>query len=149
MRELKFDLIYKGETGFHHKKYYIDELMTGINRICDIHNIMVLIAKRQYTGLKDKNGKEIYEGDVISFSWKEQEEKDVIGHFRSPVVFERGSFVFRFASNVLNFSRMNNDGSILWKDYFSVMSDVYYEIFNIEAIGNIYENPELINWRKL
>lgn len=68
----------------------------------------------QYTGLKDKNGKEIYEGDILSDGNDEKPYK---------VVFENGSF------------RAEADGySLDLEDYDDIC----------EVVGNIYENPELI-----
>lgn len=72
------------------------------------------IELMQYTGLKDKNGKEIYEGDILFESFREEYLK---------VVFENGSF------------RAEADG---------YSSDLEGYDYSCEVIGNIYENPELI-----
>ncbi len=69
----------------------------------------------QYTGLKDKNGKEIYEGDV-----DERKAVIVCGN-------EFGEVVVRYR---------NSD-----KDIFSEI----WNLKEKEIIGNIYENPELIS----
>jgi hypothetical protein len=68
----------------------------------------------QYTGLTDKNGKEIYEGDIVQFEALLDGEKKG----KARVFFQDGSFI----ANGL----MNNQ-------------------IPLEVIGNIYENPELLN----
>jgi uncharacterized phage protein (TIGR01671 family) len=70
----------------------------------------------QYTGFKDKNGKEIYEGDILKIYTLYSDVKI------EAVVFDMYSF-------------MTSGG------YFLYAFDEHYEI---EVIGNIYENPELI-----
>lgn len=72
----------------------------------------------QYTGLTDKNGKEIYEGDIVK---SEQWTPEI---YR--VWFSRGGFCF------------SNDTT----DIEYVNDAKYLEQF--EVIGNIYENPELL-----
>jgi len=76
----------------------------------------------QYTGLKDKNGKEIYEGDVIRV--KSLYETDEPVDCNAKVLFRDGSFRTDFHDSLLNMAGKNGE---------------------IEAIGNVYENPELIN----
>lgn len=73
---------------------------------------------QQYTGLKDKNGKEIYEGDIVNHLFY-KEIGQVIWNEKS------ARFVFLF-----------KDGS---KDKIFQVDKESFEI-----IGNIYENPELI-----
>ncbi len=72
----------------------------------------------QFTGLKDKNGKEIYEGDIVF---------DEDGEYSKTVVIEWES----------------EDACFFGKDIYTSDSFDMQEIDG-EIIGNIYQNPELL-----
>jgi len=74
----------------------------------------------QYTGLKDKNGKEIYEGDIIDTK-----------HFRQVVKYRENQGVFALFAETG------------YKDGWTVGLS-YVKENQCPVIGNIYKNPELL-----
>lgn len=80
----------------------------------------------QYTGLNDKNGTEIYEGDIIDGSWINPMSKEkVMRHYQ--VTFTKGKY----------------DAELIGHHPYGTTM-LYFENDKSEVIGNIYENSELL-----
>lgn len=79
----------------------------------------------QYTGLKDKNGKRIFEGDIVRYSVIVRDCLLYQGTLK--VVFERGSFCIEETDSGDTHTLYNNAAGV-----------------ELEVIGNIHDNPELL-----
>ena len=107
IREVEYINFWEKKISYPHKfckEYYLN---------ADFDEIEIM----EYTGLKDKNGKEIYEGDIVIHHSKMHK-----------IIFnaEEARFVLRDDEFELEIPFTNNNSK------------------RMEIVGNIYENPELI-----
>ena len=129
MREIKF----RGKSVETGKWEYGNLVITDHNRLYEMidnerryRGIVAFETVGQFTGLKDKNGKEIYEGDIIEWTTLSGEK------YRFSVEYsnEYAQYIITNTGDVENEAEPLGD----------------YE--NIEVIGNIFENGDLLNDKK-
>lgn len=97
----------------------------------------------QYTGLKDKNNKEIYEGDVVKLIHTgieiSADRLEDLKRFVGIIKYENGIFKI-----------VRTEKSLIKSKYFEMEQKkvseifIYSKLYDLEVVGNIYENPELI-----
>lgn len=130
MREIKFrawdGLNMYFESTVHSTPYCLCINLTGelIDHAYSANEQRDDITLMQYTGLKDKNGKEIYEGDIIGTDDPEDPSKYI-------VEFIDGAFACTFIYDERKVKVWLHENLEFLKD------------INL-VIGNIYENPELV-----
>ncbi len=135
MREYRF----RGKSRYNEKSHKIDEWIYGDLRqdngrrafICERKTLLETQVQAetigQYTGLKDKNKKEIYEGDIVKC-------KQYIGGNFIEYCIEKGFVEFKNGE----FGLHRKQGY-----YQSLNKFIEYD-YELEKIGNIYENKNLL-----
>lgn len=131
-REIKFRWIFKNSWVFVFWYYFYSELENKHYIIWESNDYWFqkvetsIETLSQYTGFKDKNWNEIYEGDILY--------DDMNNKFAE---VKMNSF-WRWSLYWINWERMN---PYYWESFFS-----WVDIENhLEIIWNIYETPNLIN----
>lgn len=82
----------------------------------------------QYTGLTDRNGRKIFEGDIVKIN---NDVKEAFEISDGAVIYRGGSFIVG-----------NSSGNGTLNSLFAI-TDINY-VLRGEVIGNIFDNPELI-----
>jgi uncharacterized phage protein (TIGR01671 family) len=139
-REIKFrvwnkvDKCWQSEEHFAIRlcgdKWFIDDETAELIEIKNENNFTLM----QYTGLTDKNGKEIYEGDILENLTisKELEEYVNVDNKYCQIIFSEGAF------------RLYFKGDLLCNEPYEIEDIGFYDLNNYQIIGNIFENPELL-----
>ncbi len=113
------NLSMRDETG--RSKYYIGQNMLGYEVLPETIG--------QYTGLTDKNGRKIFEGDIVEF--QDGVLDDVYHEFK---IINRGVMAFSVGWFYITERNVVEMEDLIWNNV----------DFDGEVVGNIHDNPELV-----
>ena len=135
------EILFRGKTKAHHRDdggywLYGDLVQLVRNeRLVFMYNELEILEEidpetvGQYTGLKDKNGKRIFEGDIVQ--WKDEN-------------FNNYTSVVEWCGEKWNYPAFD----LAKHDYECNGLQYVHEDCIIEVIGTIYDNPELLEMKK-
>lgn len=165
MKEI--NAVYRGKvvgsnTGFHHHDWMygnlVEELSTGKVFICDLSHfdsdtklvdVMVEVDPEtvgQYTGLKDKNDKEIYEGDIVIMHQFLFDGTEYENEIKGVVVYNTDAIAYCLTK--VNNDKIREDTLYNQEEFDQVEIPIcmFYGLHDEswDIIGNIHDNPELL-----
>ena len=117
-REIKF----RAWDKYHNSMEYINDLYwfeeNGIHNFNDDNYVFM-----QNTGLKDKNGREIYDSDIVKVTWGS-----------GKIVFYEVKYCESLGYHYLRDTKNKEDDDII----------CIYDYSQMDVIGNVFDNPELL-----
>ena len=138
------EILFRGKTeqgkwifGFYHNETSIESPASErkITRhhiyTKDFDKFVIPETVGQYTGLTDKNGNKIFEGDIVSTKYK---------------LGRGGYYVFEvyYNENLCQFALTINSGSYTKNKQYDWLQLTSLKANKVEIIGNIHDNPELL-----
>ena len=123
MREIKFRVW--DNVDYMSNPFTLQDLQKGKIGFTDECKVM------EYTGLKDKNGKEIYEGDIVKYT--------------SSIKYDPLNNRMVYVGQIQNWVGQMGVGFRYKSGRHTMMLKLGHS-FNMEVIGNIHEQPELIKY---
>ena len=149
-RDIKFRVWIKGKNKIFdviHIDYVtksITYILSKIGRMLNIRHEKIKNAELvQYTGIKDITGKEIYEGDIVKLIHTgieiSADRLEDLKKFVGIIKYENGIFKI-----------VRTEKSLIESKYFEMehkkVSEIfiYSKLYDLEVIGNIFENKELL-----
>jgi len=117
----------QSNTYIIHPGWYNDDLFISLYNIIDKVDPATV---GQFTGLTDKNGKKIFEGDILKYQMNIR--TAIVGR----VAFVSGAFVFES-------EELERECDIAFASFAD--DEISFPQHCIEVLGNIHDNPELLN----
>jgi uncharacterized phage protein (TIGR01671 family) len=110
----------------HDVYFYLSSILAELVPLKEYEGRFIL---QQFTGYSDKNGREVFEGDILKYKIYE-------GNMDSRDDFYGGIGEVKF-----------ENGTYFPRAYLLVCEDSWYnyEVFDLEVVGNVMENPGLLD----
>lgn len=131
MRMIKFRALCAITGVWRYGFYYVSKGNHIIRNDQDKESIVLPSTVGQFTGILDKNGKEVYEGDLLIDREFDELGNDISGHY--PVIYSEKTAQF-----CVDNSFKKDGGHIVW-------IVTYFGIEDLEVIGNIHKEKEVKN----
>lgn len=131
MREIKF------KVWDEHYKKMRDNLPIANSDLKNLFSQMLQghLIPLQFTGVLDKKGIEIYEGDILKVKFFDKENAEANEEYTAIIQYSEFNFGFEL---------LEINGGFVESEFWN-----YKELWSFEIIGNIYQNQELIkNYEK-